>query len=229
MRPITKGDWPTDPHTGASLNFKNWKKAIQILKIRTGEYCHLCEMKVTNPIAIEHIKHKEAYPRLQGSWINFLLSCNYCNSRKGQNLLLNPYRRHYFWPHLHNTLLKFEYGLDGLTHPHRALNPQDQARAQRTIDLYKLDAANTSTGDVDQRHRLRLAALRIAIDRKIEFEKGICTVSAIVDSAVLSGFFAVWYTVFQHTIAVRDALIDSPAFCLAGTGCFNALHEPMDR
>ena len=229
MRPIAKGDWPTTPIRGQYRVFNDWAKAIPILRHRTGDYCHLCEMRVSNPIAIEHIFHQDGYPRLRSNWNNFLLACNYCNSRKGAAILLNPYRKRYFWPHVHNTLLKFEYRPDGFTRAHRGMSDRELAQAHNTISLYKLDAAHTITGDLDQRHLARLEAWRIAIDRRIELEKGLCTIHAIVDSAVLSGFFSVWFTVFRDRSEVRAALVQNEAFHLAETGCFDEALELVER
>jgi uncharacterized protein (TIGR02646 family) len=229
MRPVAKGDWPLTAKHGKKMSLENWSRAIPILKARTGSYCHLCEMHVTNPIAIEHIFNRDSYPRLSANWSNFLLACSYCNSRKGAQRVEAPYRAKYFWPHLHNTLLKFEYRPDGVTRAHADLSPADRPRALRTISLYALDATKTKTGDLDQRHRARLQAWRIAIDRRIEFEKGICPVSVIVDSATLAGFFSVWLAVFHDREAVRAALIQCPAFHLAETSCLDAQLELVER
>ncbi len=45
--------------------------------------CYLCEREVTTDFHIEHMKSQENYPALRTEWINLLLSCNYCNPKKG--------------------------------------------------------------------------------------------------------------------------------------------------
>jgi hypothetical protein len=229
MRPIQKGAWPIDPTSRQKIIFQKWTKAIPILRQRTGPYCHLCEMHVTNPIAIEHIFHQEGFPRLKANWNNFLLACNYCNSRKGRQKVEGPYRAKYFWPHVHNTLLKFQYRPDGIVRVQPALALADRQRAQRTISLYKLDAIISTTGGIDQRHLGRLKALKIAIDCRIEFQNGETAAPSIVRYATSYGFFAVWLSVFQDVPAVYTALVNCPEFHLAETGCFDAHSQLIDR
>ncbi|MEY3443319.1 MAG: hypothetical protein RLZZ519_1600 [Bacteroidota bacterium] len=212
------------------MRFDDWTRAIPLLRERTGRYCHLCEMRVTNPISIDHIFFQDRYDRLRGNWCNFLLVCNYCNSRKGNAQVNSPYRKRYFWPHIHNTLLKFDYLPNGGVSPSEALStPEDLSRAVRLIDLYKLSAEMTATGDLDERRLHRLQALRIAIDRRIELEKGLCTVEAIVDSAVLSGFFSIWFQVFRDRLEVRKALVESVDFHLQESLCFDEAFMPIER
>lgn len=54
--------------------------------------CYLCERKVTTDFQIEHFKSQENYPKLRIEWTNLLLSCDYCNQKKGSRYddILNP-------------------------------------------------------------------------------------------------------------------------------------------
>ncbi|MBR5982207.1 MAG: HNH endonuclease [Bacteroidales bacterium] len=54
--------------------------------------CYLCERKVTTDFQIEHFKSQENYPKLRTEWTNLLLSCDYCNQKKGSRYddILNP-------------------------------------------------------------------------------------------------------------------------------------------
>lgn len=63
MRPINKGLHPITPQRGKKMVLNDWTKAIPFLKQRTGDYCHICEMKVTNMLAIEHIKPQIHFPK----------------------------------------------------------------------------------------------------------------------------------------------------------------------
>lgn len=54
--------------------------------------CYLCERKVTTDFQIDHLKSQENYPELKTEWTNLLLSCDYCNPKKGSRFdnILNP-------------------------------------------------------------------------------------------------------------------------------------------
>lgn len=232
MRPIDKGSWPTKGSNGVRKRvFNDWTRAIPHLRGRTGRYCHLCEMKVTNAIAIEHIKPKDHFPKLQAHWDNFLLICNHCNSHKLATIPTSPYKKKYYWPHLNNTIKAFDFKINGEIIPNTTyLNTQPQIdRAKATIGLYGLDKSVTAQGNSDDRLKDRLEAYKQAIDRYIEYSNGQATVPAIVDNARNTGFFTVWLKVFDTVPLVKSALIDCPDFHLATTNCFNAAYQPIDR
>lgn len=54
--------------------------------------CYLCERKVSTDFQIEHLKSQENYPDMKTEWTNLLLSCDYCNPKKGCRFdnILNP-------------------------------------------------------------------------------------------------------------------------------------------
>ena len=54
--------------------------------------CYLCERKVSTDFQIDHLKSKQNHPELRTEWTNLLLSCSYCNPKKGNrfNSILNP-------------------------------------------------------------------------------------------------------------------------------------------
>ena len=54
--------------------------------------CYICERKVTTDFQIEHFKSQKNYPELRTEWTNLLLSCDYCNHKKGNRYddILNP-------------------------------------------------------------------------------------------------------------------------------------------
>lgn len=232
MRPIEKGNWPTKGRLGITRRvFNDWTRAIPHLKGLTGRYCHFCEMKVTNAIAIEHIKPKEHFPKLQAHWGNFLLICNHCNSHKINTIPTSPYRKSYYWPHLNNTIMAFDFRITGEIIPNTTyltLQPQID-RANATIDLYGLDKTVTAQGNSDDRLIDRLEAYKQAIDRYVEYSTGLATVNAIVDNAKNTGFFSVWLKVFDSIPPVKMALINCPDFHMATTNCFNAVYQPIPR
>ncbi len=54
--------------------------------------CYLCERTVDTDYQIEHLKSKKHFPALIQQWTNLLLSCNYCNAKKGDRFdgLISP-------------------------------------------------------------------------------------------------------------------------------------------
>lgn len=232
MRPINKGAWPTKGALGVRKRvFNDWTRAIPHLVGRTGRFCHLCEMKVTNAIAIEHIKPQTHFPKLQSHWSNFLLICNHCNSHKLARIPLSPYKKIYYWPHLNNTLMAFDFRSTGEIIPNiNYLNTKPQIdRANATINLYGLDKTVTAQGNSDDRLKDRLEAYKQAIDRLIEYTNGVATIPAIIDNAKNTGFFSVWLKVFSGALLVKTALIDCVDFHLAATNCFNAGYQLIPR
>lgn len=232
MRPINKGGWPVRGG-GRKYVFNDWKKAKRHLIDRTGLYCHLCEMRVNNSLAVEHIKARVDFPKLASSWTNFLLVCTSCNSRKLASRLAAPYRQHYYWPHLNNPLLAFDCPLAGpnaqLEVPRAGLSPGQQARAAATIALYQLDQRSTATGDSDNRYVERQKATKMAIDRRLEYVDGKATIAAIVDMAQTSGFFSVWLAVFADLAPVRLALLHAPDYKIDVGAWFDAQLNPVPR
>lgn len=233
MRPINKGEWPTKGRNNVKCVFTDWRRAKPHLVERTGLYCHFCEMRVNNCLAVEHIKARKDYPKLANSWTNFLLVCTSCNSTKTSNRLLTPYRRHYYWPHWNNTLLAFFSPLSGanaqLVTPQVGLLVHQKFRAEATIALYGLDKWKTSTGDSDNRYIERQKATKMAIDRLIEYQDGKATIEAIVDMATSTGFFSVWLDVFNAIAPVKQALLQASEYKIDITAWFDANFQPIPR
>jgi len=230
MRPVEKGAWPLTPVRQRKKVFTDWTSAIPILKDRTGKYCHICEMKVTNAMAIEHIKPRIHFPKLRSHWDNFLLTCNSCNSHKSNSIPLSPYRKMYFWPHKNNTLLVFEYGtVLPFIRPAVLPNRNQRARAVRLIRLYGLNKQINQNGEPDTRWIEKCSALRDAIDSRIEYLNGLTTIASIIRNAKSAGFFSIWLTVFNNEMPVKNALINCPDFHLGVTNCYNAALQLQNR
>lgn len=206
MRPIEKGPWPLTPVRQRRQVFNDWTNAIPILKGRTGWYCHICEMRVNNALAIEHIKPKEHFPGIRNHWDNFLLICNSCNSHKSDTIPLTHYRRKYLWPHKNNTLIAFEYGivLPFISPSNNLPNRNYRARAVRLIRLYGLNKQVNTSGESDTRWIEKCSALMNAIDCRMEYLNGATTINSIIRTAKLSGFFSIWLTVFDNDLAVKN-------------------------
>ena len=222
MRPVQKGDWPLRSNSATTqLVFNDWARAIPHLRLRTGDYCHLCEMRVTNAIAIEHIQPKEHFPALSNDWDNFLLICNYCNSEKLDEIPIPNYRDYYLWPHLNNTMLAFDLDLTtGLVTPRTGLNPANRQRVLRLIELYGLNKRSNASGASDPRYLERVSALYLAVTRRVEYNNGQATPAAIVDLAKTKGFFTVWLKVFGDVPEIKEALINCREFKVPVAECF---------
>ena len=127
MRPVDKGD--------ALQAYRNYGEARHDLAGRLGYYCSYCEMKVRNSLEVEHV-----LPRNQGGapvdWNNFLLSCKYCNTIKGDH---NDNLEYYFWPDRDNTDLAFDYSEARVIEPSKNLSDDQKALAESTIRLMGLD------------------------------------------------------------------------------------------
>ncbi|XBS68610.1 hypothetical protein ABK905_18415 [Acerihabitans sp. KWT182] len=232
MRPVDKGAWPVTKK-GAKAVLTQWRNAKQYLEERTGSYCHFCEMRVNNALAIEHIKSKERFPRLSACWTNFLLICTSCNSRKNTLPLNVPYRDHYYWPHLNNTLLAFHTPLAGenalVVNAHPALSPAQKQKADATIKLYALDKITTAAGDSDRRYLERKQTISMALERLQEYADKRASTAAIVDLAVSRGFFSLWLDIFHGYPEVVRALLDAQPFCQRNAAWFGENLEPLPR
>lgn len=74
MRPVDKG--------GAPQEYTQYKDAEKDLEARLGAYCSFCEMTINHAPEVEH-KEAKAKGGAELEWENLLLSCKYCNTRKG--------------------------------------------------------------------------------------------------------------------------------------------------
>lgn len=232
MRPVDKGVWP-ESNKGKKYVFNDWKRAKKHLVLRTGDFCHLCEVRVNNALSVEHIKSRDSHPRLSGSWHNFLLACSSCNSSKKNAVLLLPYRERYYWPHLNNTMLVFYTPLIGhgamVVNAGTALSVEQKVKAQATIDLYGLGKLKTSTGDSDNRFTERLETVDMAIELLRDYTNNDTNIGSILKVAVSRGFFSIWVDIFSSKPEVVTALIDSPKFKIDRAVCFDANLQPIHR
>ncbi|MCL9980593.1 MAG: hypothetical protein NBV77_04015 [Bacteroidia bacterium] len=228
MRPITKKQ-PVNK-AGKKIQFDHWGEAKPYLIRQTCRYCHFCEMPILNVPAVEHIKPKECYgnknkyENLRNEWSNLLLICHYCNSTKGN---LDIKLHNYYWPHKQNTLIVFEH-LSGVLVPSSKLTANQPVKANATIALYGLDKKVNSSGGVDTRFEYRLKAISQALERYAEYTSvpRQATLNGIIGQAGDSGFWSVWYNVFNAMPEVRAALVKQ---FKASKECFNVNNNPIHR
>lgn len=76
MRPVDKGEEPKE-------KYAKYQDAEKLLEQRIGAYCSFCELPIVHVPEVEHREAKAAGGDLL-AWKNLLLSCKYCNTRKGK-------------------------------------------------------------------------------------------------------------------------------------------------
>lgn len=228
MRPVVRGDVPQD-RNGNDKQFTDYTLTRGELIRRLGEYCSYCEMQLDASLAVEHVRPKQP-PDATGvmterelDWNNFLLACTNCNSTKGNiDVVLNDY----FWPNRDNTFLALTYSEGGVISPSNQLDPDDMARAIKTISLTGLDKyPNNDPKASDRRWRNRREAWDIAQRAKQRLTQndndGIR--EQIVETAQAKGFWSVWMTVFENDTDILGRLIG--AFAGTCDTCFDVAND----
>lgn len=76
MRPVDKGKAP-------DAEFEKYQDAEPYLEERLGPYCSFCEYPIHHVPEVEH-RESKARGGEELDWDNLLLSCKYCNTRKGK-------------------------------------------------------------------------------------------------------------------------------------------------
>jgi len=143
---MSSGSWPKWPQHGKSK--LNHILQNEGLKSQTQEHCSYCDITPISPPGTETIDHFRPKSGLQGrpdlaySWENLFYCCNYCQDKKGdqfEEALLKPdepdyeFLRYFQWEFSTGKLL-----------PSEVATPEDQHRAERTIDLLKLNLKHPS-------------------------------------------------------------------------------------
>lgn len=211
MRPVNKGKSP-------SVNFSKYMDAEPYLEKRLGRYCSYCEMPIFNAPEVEHIEAKSR-GGAECDWSNMLLSCKYCNTRKGAKVAAGT-RGEYLWPDVDDTFHVFSYteGIPKLNENYilEEMHDKDMWRkAENLFELVKLDHVPESLKDRDYRFRARNEAYGLAkmmFDMWTNINQNMPElmekeVEVIVEAARGKGFFSCWMEVFKNELAVKKALI----------------------
>lgn len=204
MRPINKGEPP-------EKEYKKYQDAQGDLIERLGAFCSYCEMPIQNAPEVEHKESKSKNGELL-KWENFLLSCKYCNTRKGDKVAAGE-KNKYLWPDEDNTLEVFDYtdGRVKLNKEYLLRQPKEfQKRAERLLALTGLDNIPCVKSDRDRRFLERVAAWGKAnYYRKMwdgYCESDVPLLDCILDIAYGSGFYSTWIQVFHDVPLVCNAL-----------------------
>lgn len=219
MRPVSKG------LAYRYTDGQAYGLAMPGLIARLGPYCSYCERRLNNGIEVEHIQPKTVHDALEFAWSNFLVSCKNCNATKSKK---DPALSEWLIPDRDNTAVAFHYRKDGVIDV-RLTDPRLLACARKTLDLVGLNKTVDHVLDehgnlvaLDRRaQRLEawlkadLWAGRYAADPRHNLE------DAIVEIAVMSGFFSIWMQAFAAFPRMCQRFIA----CFAGTelACFDAV------
>lgn len=201
MRPVDKGASPVATYT-------DYAAALPDLAQRLGRYCSYCERYIATNLAVEHVQAKSLVPALALRWSNFLLACVNCNSCKADTPVAVA---DYLWPDCDNTLRAFEYGAGGMVAPHSSLAAGVRAKAQASAALVGLDrvpGAATPPTQKDLRWLKRFETWRKANDalRRLSQNDTVELREQIVDTAIATGLFSIWWTVFASDGNMRSRL-----------------------
>ena len=213
MRPVDKGEAPQV--------YAKYEDAKVDLVARLGKYCSYCERRIPTNLAVEHIQPKSLNPELETSWRNLLLACGNCNSSKGSKSV-NP--SDYLWPDCDNTLRAFSYSRGGLISPKSNLSPAMAIKAQASIALAGLDKTQLGTDRkstcADDRWTERFDLWLMAAEYRRCLLSNDTLREFVVDLALASGMFSIWWTVFANDIDMRRRLRE--AFINTDASCFDA-------
>lgn len=220
MRPIERG-----PDPGP---FTDYKDARDPLIQRIGDYCSYCENVLPSEVDVEHMQPKSRPPYAALVWTNFLLACSYCNSVKGDRLIVIS---DHLWPDLDNTFLAFYYAVDEPPSVAGRLPDTLQVLAQRTLELTGLDRCpgHPRLSPRDRRWLKRKQVWGIALLSLTELQSTDTPQMRrqIALTAASRGFFSIWMTVFQHDADMRKRIILS--FSGTAGSCFDADGNPIPR
>ncbi|WJE55663.1 hypothetical protein QRE66_28080 (plasmid) [Bacillus cereus] len=138
------------------------------------------------------------------------------------------------WPDKDNTLLAFHYMEGGLIRASTAITPEVKQLAERSMQLTGLDRYPSmdpykNPERTDTRWRERRTAYDIAMRAKRNLTRydNPAMRELIVDTAIATGFFSVWMSVFQHDADMLLRLIH--AFPGTSTNCFDENGVPVNR
>lgn len=209
MRPVDKGKAP-------QIAYKKYQDAEPDLEARLGAYCSFCEMAINHVPEVEHREAKSTGGELL-KWENLLLSCKYCNTRKGVAVEKGD-KDSYIWPDVDDTFHAYSYDKDIPRLNEAYLNSKgigEKEKAENLFHLLKLDNIPISPSDKDRRYSSRNETRNCAFESKIGLSKMKETserkayLNTLKNLALAKGFFSVWMEVFKDDDEVKQLLISS--------------------
>lgn len=207
MRPVDKGEEPKE-------KYLNYQDAQKILEERIGAYCSFCELPVVH---VPEVEHKEA-KALGGdllAWKNLLMSCKYCNTRKGKKVAAGE-KDLCLWADEDDTFHAYTYekGIPRVNYHYLKEKGNDlEQRAVRMFRLIQLDHIPRPK-ERDRRWNNRMETYNCA-EESLEGWKKITDktdkdlfLKQTLQLAKAKGFFSVWMEVFKEYKEVQKRLIE---------------------
>lgn len=209
MRPVNKGNAP-------EVQFKKYQEAEPYLEERIGAFCSFCEFPIQHVPEVEH-KEAKAKGGAELEWDNLLLSCKYCNTRKGE-IVKSGEKCKYLWPDEDDTFHAYSYkdGVPKLNEEYlKGQEPEISEKARNTYQLVKLWNIPLSPRDRDRRFSKRSEAYNCANEslaiwemvKETEYKKYYLNQTIKLAKAV--GFFSVWMEVFSDYKEIQQKLVSA--------------------
>lgn len=225
MRPVDKGESPY-------RKISHYNDAKPYLRQRIGDYCSYCEFPIWHVPEVEHKESKSTGGALL-EWKNLLLSCKYCNTRKGTVIEAGNHDK-WLWPDEHNTFLAFRYdhGIPSVNEEFlKTLKNDSLDKAKNVFCELKLGTIPKVSYD-DYRYMKRMEVYNMAQDdlevwKNHRNDDNEDWLKQMLEKAKLAGFFSVWMNVFQDEEIVRKRLIET--FLGTDKNSFNINGEPILR
>lgn len=207
MRPVDKGEEPKE-------KYAKYQDAEKLLEKRIGAYCSFCELPIVHVPEVEHRESKAAGGELL-AWKNLLLSCKYCNTRKGKKVAAGE-KELYLWADEDDTFHAFTYakGIPKINRDY--LKEEGNGMEQRAANLFRLVQLDhiPKPKERDRRWNQRMEAYNIAVE-SLEGWEGIKAqedkksyLKQTLRLAKSVGFFSVWMEVFKEHKDVQKRLIE---------------------
>lgn len=206
MRPVDKGKKPEE-------NYQKYQDAEILLEKRIGAYCSFCELPLVHVPEVEHRESKALGGDLL-AWENLLLSCKYCNTRKGTQVAAGD-KKLYLWADEDDTFHAYTYkrGVPKLNQ--EFLKERGNNFEQRAANLFRLIQLDNipKPKDRDRRWNKRMEAYNSAEESMEDWNriKDIADkelfLNNIMRLAKATGFFSVWMEVFRDDKEVKKRLI----------------------
>ena len=185
-------------------------------RIQNHVWVHIVLFAKCHVPEVEHREAKSTGGELL-EWENLLLSCKYCNTRKGVRVKRDD-KDKYLWPDVDDTFHAYSYDKDIPQLNEIYLNSKGTAekeKAENLFHLIKLDNIPICPKDKDRRYSSRNETRNCALESKIGLSKmkGITErkayLNALKNLALAKGFFSVWMEVFKDDEEVKQLLISS--------------------
>lgn len=207
MRPVDKGEEPKQ-------KYSKYQDAEKLLEERIGAYCSFCELPIVHVPEVEHREAKAAGGELL-AWENLLLSCKYCNTRKGKKVAAGE-KGLYLWADEDDTFHAFTYvkGIPGINRDY--LKEKGNGMEQRAVNLFQLVQLDhiPHPRERDRRWNQRMEAYNLAVEslgdwkRIKEQEDQELYLKQTLRLARNTGFFSVWMEVFKEHKDVQKRLVE---------------------